>query len=167
MAAELEMTTDEKTEGESLQIGGEDVKVEMPQTREIDLHARDPHGMNEHIKVRFQDIIAEPDEEIFSFDAVWTTSYKTFTLTKLWCYRITSLLFAVPLSVCWGIYFACLAFCSAWVCLPCIKSEEIECLCLRRIWNAILNSFVAPCFEAMGKCFSGFRVHAHMAKGSD
>ena len=53
MAAELEMTTEEKKEpqGESLQIGGEDVKVEMPQTREIDLHDRDPHGMNEHVKV--------------------------------------------------------------------------------------------------------------------
>ena len=49
MAAE--MTADTK-EPATLQVGGDEVKMEMPQTREIDVHDRDPMGMVQHVKVR-------------------------------------------------------------------------------------------------------------------
>lgn len=150
------MTADQK-EPATLQVGGDEVKLEMPMTREIDVHDRDPMGMVQHVKIKFQDVIAEPDTEVFSFDSVWVTSYKVFTTTKLWCYRITSLIFAVPLAVLWGITFACISFCNSWVCLPVIKTEEIEMNCVRKIWEFFLGTFVGPCFEAMGKCFGGMR----------
>lgn len=54
MAAEMEMASEEKKEPQpaTLEIGGEDVKVDVPETRAIDLHDRDPHDMNDHVKVK-------------------------------------------------------------------------------------------------------------------
>jgi len=156
-----EMSAEQKTEPATLQVGGEDIKVDMEGSgeREIDIHERDPTDMNGHIKVRFQDIIAEPDTEVFSFDKVWTLSYTVFTQTKIWCYRITSLILALPLAVCWGVYFACLSFCTAWVCVPCLKTCGIECHCFRQCYQMIFSAFLDPFFDAIGRCFRQMRVH--------
>lgn len=136
-----------------------EVKIEMPETKGIDIHNRDPQGINGHIKVKFADIIAEPDPEVYSFDKVWELSFSTFTNTKIWCYRILSAIFALPCALCWGCYFACIAFCGVWCCMPCIKSEEIEIGCVRKIWVFFVDAIVAPCCVAFGKCLGGIRVH--------
>ena len=47
MAAEM---SDQK-EPATLQVSGDEVKMEIPQTREIDIHDRDPLGMVQHVKV--------------------------------------------------------------------------------------------------------------------
>lgn len=93
---------------------------------------------------------------------------QVFTNTKVWCYRITSLILAVPLAVLWGVYFACVAFCTAWCCVPCIKSEEIELRCVKNVWRLTIDTFVAPCFDAIGRCFSniGVRVNKEWLAGS-
>jgi len=142
----------------TLTVAGTDAKIDMANQREIDIHERDPNGMNDYVKIRFHDIIAEPDPEVFSFDNVWALSYKVFTNTKVWCYRITSLILAVPLAVLWGIYFACVAFCTAWCCVPCLKSEEIELKCVKNLWKLVIDSFIAPCFEAVGRCLGNIGV---------
>jgi len=134
------------------------VKIEMPATKEIDIHHRDPLSINGHIQVRFHDIIAEPDPEVFSFDKVWELSFTSFTNTKIWCYRILSAVFAIPLSVLWGLYFACVAFCSVWCCMPCIKSEQIEIECVRKVWQALIDAFVAPCCAGIGRVFGDMRL---------
>ncbi|XP_012943658.1 caveolin-1 [Aplysia californica] len=114
--------------------------------------------MNDHVKVTFEEIFAEPHPTVYSFDGVWTTSYKVFTNTKLWCYRISTLLCAVPLSVFWGIYFALLACCTIWCCRPCIKAYEIELSCVRGFVVAVLDAIYRPCYETMGYLFFNIRV---------
>lgn len=156
MSAEM---SDQKSEPATLQVAGEDVKLNGEQKdEEIDLSERDPNDMNAQVKIKFEDIIGEPDPEVYSFDKVWVLSFKAFSATKLWCYRISSLLCALPLSVCWGCYFACVAFCRIWVCVPCLKSIDIELLCFRRVYTICLQTFCAPWFEAAGKFWSNINL---------
>ncbi|XP_064632946.1 caveolin-3-like [Lineus longissimus] len=145
---------------------GEDIKLTVEgestspafESRNIDVGQRDPLNINDHLKVTFEDIIAEPEQTTYSFDKVWILSYKVFTSTKLWCYRITSLLCAIPAMIFWGIYFACLAFCTIWCCVPCYKAFGIELHCAKKIFQTVLGAFYEPCWAAIGKCWSNIRV---------
>jgi len=119
---------------------------------------RDPNQMNDHIKVKFHDIFAEPDAEIFTPQNVWGIATNLFTQVKFWCYRITSLICVLPLTVCWGCYFACIAFWSVWCCIPCLKSEQICCVCFKQVWQQLIDALVAPCCEAFGKLMSGIKI---------
>ncbi|XP_060691217.1 caveolin-3-like isoform X1 [Hemiscyllium ocellatum] len=127
-------------------------------TKEIDLVNRDPKQINEDVvKIDFEDVIAEP-EGIHSLDGVWKFSVTTFTVSKYWCYRILSALCGVPLSVCWGLYFACLSFCHIWTIVPCLKSFVIEMQCFSRLYSLCIHTFCDPFYEALGKLFSNIRV---------
>uniref|UniRef100_A0A1I8IKV9 Caveolin n=2 Tax=Macrostomum lignano TaxID=282301 RepID=A0A1I8IKV9_9PLAT len=121
---------------------------------QMDIVTRDPNSLNIHCKVQFEDIIAEPDPTVFSFDNVWTCSFKVFTSTKLWCYRIISLICAIPAAICWGIEFAMLSFCTIWCWQPSLKAFDISLWYTRRIYEILLKVFVEPCFHAFGKCLS-------------
>ncbi|KAK3738803.1 hypothetical protein RRG08_035682 [Elysia crispata] len=126
---------------------------------------RDPTRMNQHVKVIFDEVFAEPHETIHSFDSVWLTSNKVFTFTKTWCYRLTTAVCAVPLSVLWGIHFACMACVTIWCCQPCIKSYQIELSCIRGFFQSLLDAIYRPCFETMGYFFHHIRVQVR--KGDD
>ncbi|XP_041047995.1 caveolin-3 [Carcharodon carcharias] len=129
--------------------------------KEIDLVNRDPKHINEDVvKIEFDDVFAEP-EGSYSLDKVWKISFTTFTVSKYWCYRILSAIFGVPLSVFWGLYFACLTFCHIWTILPCIKSCLIEMHCFSRIYSLCIHTFCDPFYEALGKLFSSIRVTLH------
>ncbi|XP_013403000.1 caveolin-3 [Lingula anatina] len=138
-------------------VAGEEVKVTLGPD-DIDIMNRDPDEINQHLKVTFSDIFAEPHPTIFSFDKVWVLSYQAFTATQLWCYRILSLICGLPCAVCWGIEFACISFCNIWVCVPYVKAFYISLHCIRKIFEPFMDTFVAPCYLAMGKIFSSIKV---------
>jgi len=152
---------------------GEDVKLEMtptppeqpdtPVQGSVGTGNRDPQGINQHVKVQFDEIFGEPDKEIYSFDKVWTLGSLVFSQTKLWCYRITSLICVLPLAVCWGCSFACVSFCSVWCCMPCFRCQQIKCVFFKNCWKLYIDSCVAPFWAAIGSVFSGIRVRqAHV-----
>ncbi len=90
---------------------------------------------------------------------------QVFTLTKLWCYRVTSLIFALPLAVCCGVNFACASFCRIWCCIPCFRCCDLELLCVKRFWDLVLQSFLAPCCDAYGRILSHIRIR--LARGTE
>ncbi|XP_071350892.1 caveolin-3-like [Trachinotus anak] len=127
-------------------------------TREVDLINRDPKQINEDVvKVNFEDVIAEP-VGTHSLDGVWKASYTTFTVSKYCCYRCLTAVLGIPLSLLWGLLFACLSFCHIWAVVPCIKSCVIESQCLSRLYSQVIHTFIGPFFEAMGKMYSGVKV---------
>ena len=79
-------------------------------------------------------------------------SPQAFTVTKMWCYKITSLILGVPCAVIWGIYFACLAFCTSWCCMPCIRSEVSISL------SAVFLTFLKV-FGIMKEIEKSFKLH--------
>lgn len=157
--------SDEKKDPATLDVQ-EDVKLNSPEgglateshDPAVDCLDRDPNSINDHVKVRFSDIFAEPDEEVHSFDKIWVLSFKVFTLVKVWCYRITSVILALPCAVCWGCHFACLSFCQIWCCIPCLKACDVDLWCVRKIWTVCIDSFIGPCCAAYGLIFSRFNV---------
>ncbi|XP_035693613.1 caveolin-3-like [Branchiostoma floridae] len=120
---------------------------------------RDPKGINDHVKVTFDEIIAEP-ESAYSYDQVWDVSKRTYKGTKSWCYRILSFCCAVPLAFFWGLYFGCLACVQIWCVVPCVKGYVINLHCYGKIWALFLSTFVDPCFESIGRMFSGIKFTA-------
>jgi len=146
-------------------VGGSAAMEKMPLS--MSLNDRDPKGLQNALKevLVFSDIIGEPEPGTYSFDRIWIWSYQAFTSSKLWCYRILTLLFAIPAAVCWGLSFACLSFCHIWCCVPCIKSCNIKMLCLQKVYAAIMGAFIAPLFDAIGRCLSHIRVTS--IKGPD
>ncbi len=109
-------------------------------------------------QLTFQEVFAEPDESIFSFDQIWRVAYKVFTTVKLWWYRILSLVFGVPLACIWGVIFACISFLQIWICVPYLKGYFIEMHCIKQVFQFTLEAFVIPMYEAAGRVFSFIRV---------
>ena len=108
--------------------------------------------------MNFEEVFAEP-EGTYSFGTIWGASFRVFTDTKLWCYRFLSAACAVPCALCWGVHFACLGFSQIWVYTPTLKSFSIQIIPVAKAFSLCAKSFIAPCFEAFGKLFSGIRIH--------
>lgn len=64
-------------------------------------------------EVSFQDVIAEP-ASVRSLDGVWVWSHVLFECSRLWCYRLVSLLLAVPVSLLAGLLLALLSCLHIW-----------------------------------------------------
>lgn len=124
---------------------------------QMNIEDRDPAAMNDHVKVFFQDVFAEPGGT-HSIDGVWRTSFKAFVNTKYWCYRIITAILGVPTAVLCGIYFACLSFDYIWCIMPCLRAYIIELQCLGKIFGLCVRTFFDPFFESVGKVFGGIKV---------
>uniref|UniRef100_A0A8C4YQD4 Caveolin n=1 Tax=Gopherus evgoodei TaxID=1825980 RepID=A0A8C4YQD4_9SAUR len=74
---------------------------------------RDPHGLNTHLKLGFEDVLAEP-ASFHSFDKVWICSHALFELSKYALYKLLTLFLAIPLALVAGIVFAVLSCLHIW-----------------------------------------------------
>ncbi|XP_029465427.1 caveolin-2-like [Rhinatrema bivittatum] len=117
----------------------------------LKLDLRDPRGINSHLKMDFSDVLAEPSS-FHSFDKVWTWSDILFESSKLWCYRIISLLCAVPVSLITGFLFACLGCLHIWCVMPCSQFCTLCMPPIRTLWASILDILLAPLCSSIGRC---------------
>ncbi|KAG5210313.1 hypothetical protein JEQ12_015507 [Ovis aries] len=74
---------------------------------------RDPHRLNSHLKVGFEDVIAEP-VSTHSFDKVWICSHALFEMSKYVIYKFLTVFLAIPLAFAAGILFATLSCLHIW-----------------------------------------------------
>ncbi|KAM8756313.1 caveolin-2-like [Acanthopagrus schlegelii] len=135
-----------------------DVPTDDPNSTHSDarppLHDRDPKGVNKSLKVTFEDVIAEPPS-VRSFDKVWVWSHALFEVSRLWCYRLVSLLLAVPVSLAAGLLFAVLSCLHIWLIMPCVQLLLINMHWVQTVWSSILNILITPFFTSIGKCCGG------------
>lgn len=61
----------------------------------------------------FEDVIAEPPS-VRSGDRVWIWSNALFEVSRIWIYRIVTVLLAIPLSVIFGLLFAFMSCLHIW-----------------------------------------------------
>merc|ERR1711879_963246 len=122
---------------------------------------RDPQNLHDGLKVNFKDVIAEPDG-VHSFQTVWGTSYKTYSVSKYWCYRVLTAVLGVPFALFWGLYFAFLAFLNVWCVVPFVKCFMIQIKFISEIWSLLVKTFLDPFFESIGKIFANIRLHITM-----
>uniref|UniRef100_A0A1A8G0R7 Caveolin n=2 Tax=Nothobranchius korthausae TaxID=1143690 RepID=A0A1A8G0R7_9TELE len=91
----------------------------------------------------FEDVIAE-SPSVRSFDRVRLWSHALFEVSRLWCYRLISLLLAVPVSLAAGLLFAELSCLHIWLILPCVQLLLINMRWIHTVWATILNIFITP-----------------------
>jgi len=122
----------------------------------LDLLNRDPNNINDHLKVAFEDVLAEP-AGIHSPACVWSNSYKCFECCKSLCYTIMTVCCGICIAAEWGCEFAEIAFCHIWYVTPCFKVCELNCGCLQKLYGMLVHCCLDPWCEAMSLCFSAFK----------
>jgi len=133
---------------------GESVKMPL---EEVDLEVRDPNGINEHVKVAFEDIIAEPPGA-HSADCVWRLSNRCFAAGRDLCYIVMTFLCAPSYALCWGCQFACITFEHIWELTPFMRVLSINCGCCKKFLTICVDCLIVPCAEACGMCCSKIQV---------
>ncbi|XP_051931476.1 caveolin-2 [Hippocampus zosterae] len=131
--------------------------VDISDTKPL-LDVRDPRGMNDCLKVTFEDVIAEP-VSVRSGDRVWIWSHALFEVCRIWVYRIITVLLAIPMSVLSGILFAVLSCIHIWMISPCIKCILIGTRWLQNLWGVVLDVIARPLLTSAGRCCGGFSIH--------
>ncbi|BFZ08381.1 hypothetical protein BsWGS_11420 [Bradybaena similaris] len=123
----------------------------------VDMVNRDPNGLNDHVKVHFDEVLAEPDGA-HSIDCVWGASYTCFTCCKNCYYKFLTVLFGIPIAFCWGWEFACITFWHVWCITPTMRRYMINCGCLQKFYGTCVQCYLQPVCEAFSYCFSNIRV---------
>ncbi|XP_078530482.1 caveolin-2 [Lissotriton helveticus] len=118
---------------------------------------RDPQGLNSHLQIGFEDLIAEPSTT-HSFDKVWICGHALFEVSRYLVYKLLTLLLAIPLAFLAGLIFALLSCVHIWIVMPFIKTCLIMLPSVKTIWKTTTEAFIAPCFSSKGKIFSSVRV---------
>ncbi|XP_071082935.1 caveolin-1-like [Haliotis cracherodii] len=122
----------------------------------VDVLNRDPNNINDHVKVEFEDILAEPDGA-HSFDCVWTASNLCFNCCKGFLYKLLTLLCGICIAMHWGCEFAVIAFNHIWIITPCFKILELNCGCLKKLYGMCVHCALDPWCESCGLFFTAFR----------
>uniref|UniRef100_V9KYG6 Caveolin n=1 Tax=Callorhinchus milii TaxID=7868 RepID=V9KYG6_CALMI len=118
---------------------------------------RDPHGINRHLKVSFEEVLAEPSTT-HSSDKVWSWSAIGFEVCKLWSYRILSVLCAIPFSLLTGFLFALATCLHIWCVIPCVR---ISLMCLppfQTMCRSSLDTVLGPLCSSAGRCLGKFQL---------
>jgi hypothetical protein len=123
----------------------------------IDLEKRDPNEINDHLKVHFEDVLAEPGGA-HSNDCVWKCSYRCFQCSKICCYRCLAALCGCCIALCWGWQFAIVTFTHVWYYTPCLRLFSVNCGCVQKFWGTALQCCLAPICETIGLCLSRIQV---------
>ncbi|KAG9260648.1 caveolin-2 [Astyanax mexicanus] len=134
----------------------EDLASTQSDTRPL-INERDPRQINECLKVSFEDVIAEP-MTVRSGDRVWIWSNALFEVSRVWFYRIITVLLAVPVSIIAGILFAILSCLHIWLFTPCVKMVLINTGWLETLWSSILDIIILPFYQSVAKCCGGFSI---------
>ncbi|XP_026163766.1 caveolin-2 [Mastacembelus armatus] len=131
--------------------------VEISDTKPL-INVRDPRGINDCLKVTFEDVIAEP-VSVRSGDRVWIWSNALFEVSRVWIYRIVTVLLAIPMSIISGLLFAILSCFHIWMVGPCIQCILIGTRWLQSLWSVVLGVIVRPFLTSAGRCYGGFSIH--------
>ncbi|XP_034308282.1 caveolin-1-like [Magallana gigas] len=125
--------------------------------KELDMVDRDPNGINSHVKVAFEDVLAEPDGA-HSIDCVWLCSYSCFNCGKNCCYKLMTTLCGMCLALAWGCEFALITFQQVWCVTPSLRIFGICMGCMQKFFGTFMSCCLAPICETVGLCFSNITV---------
>uniref|UniRef100_A0A671QAH0 Caveolin n=1 Tax=Sinocyclocheilus anshuiensis TaxID=1608454 RepID=A0A671QAH0_9TELE len=122
------------------QTKGQDSLATHSNTKAL-IKDRDPKGINKCLKVTFEDVIARP-ASVRSCDKV----------SRLWFYRIVSLLLAVPVALVAGLLFAVLSCLHIWLIVPSVQILVINLHWIKVVWHNVLNIAISPLFRIVLNC---------------
>jgi len=121
---------------------------------------RDEKGMAQHVALSFEDVFAEPDQTQ-SWDCVWRLTHRLFTATRLFMYRLLTLIIVVPVALIFALLFALAAVLNNFICVPGARFLAIPLTWLAKAWNFLVRSIFDPLFRSLSLCFSGMSIRRH------
>ncbi|CAF1166540.1 unnamed protein product [Didymodactylos carnosus] len=125
---------------------------------QMDTNQRDPHGINKHLQLDWQNVFCEPDPSSHNFSVLWSVSYFTYYYTKLCMYRLLVTLIGIPLVFAWALIFAVYTFFMIYWVAPSRRLFQSLILETGIYINDICSAFIGPVFRAIGQQFSDIRV---------
>uniref|UniRef100_A0A1I7UXJ0 Caveolin n=1 Tax=Caenorhabditis tropicalis TaxID=1561998 RepID=A0A1I7UXJ0_9PELO len=125
----------------------------------IDLVNRDTNNINNHVQLNFEDIFGEADSQ-HSWDCVWRLNHTVFTATRLFIYRLVSIL-ALPFTILFAIFFGLLVSINVFIVVPLGKLLSIPGNLLAKIWNWLVHAVFDPIASAIGLIFSNFNIRKY------
>lgn len=118
---------------------------------------RDPNNVNDDVKIRFEEIIAEP-EGYHSSKYIWHLSNEVYQFVKNAGYYFLSCICGVPIACFWGMLFAFVACVHVWVYSPLFKNCKIKMGCWSNFWSLILATIFDPFFESCAKMCGSVKI---------
>nr|ABI93673.1 caveolin 2 [Ornithorhynchus anatinus] len=118
---------------------------------------RDPRGLNAHLQLGFEDVIAEPPSA-HTFDSIWIFSHAFFELSKYIIYKLLTVVLAIPLAFVAGLVFATLSCLHIWIVMPFVKTCLMVLPSVQAVWKSGTSVLVAPLCQSFGKIFSSVRL---------
>ncbi|KAL4235179.1 Caveolin-2 [Mactra antiquata] len=112
----------------------------------IDIIDRDPHGINAHITIQFEEVIGEVTH-LRSLTNCWNCVRCCYTFWKDLLYKLLSLCCAFPNAVIFGCWFGLNAFLLVWILTPFSHACNMCCgTCIRKMANQCFSCAVGvPC----------------------
>lgn len=123
----------------------------------VDLQLRDPNGINSHLQVTFEDVLAEPDGT-HSCDCVWSTSFWCFTNGKNCCYGFLTGICGICIALFWGCEFAFITFDQVWCMTPLLRVFSVYLGCCQKFFGTLVQCCMAPVCETCGLMFSRIMI---------
>ncbi|CAI4222641.1 unnamed protein product [Auanema sp. JU1783] len=125
----------------------------------INIDDRDGYKINEPLKLSFAEIYAEPGADYHSIACVWTNSFRAFELTRIYTYKILTLILGIPIAFIFGLIFAFVTFMAIWIGRPLMRLTRMGLALVFQLTAMIAIYAVRPFFYAAGACFSTARLH--------
>ncbi|KAJ8302397.1 hypothetical protein KUTeg_021384 [Tegillarca granosa] len=132
----------------------------MKMAEAVDLDQRDVNELNTHVKVMFEDVLAEP-EGAHSPDCLWNFSHSCFNCGKTCCYNFLSSLCGLFIALAWGCEFGTVVFQHVWCYTPCLRIMAIYFVCFQKYFGTVISCCLAPLCESCGLFFSRINVYNH------
>lgn len=129
----------------------------------LDLTNRDETGLNDHVKLAFEDILAEP-EGYHSWDCLWKATFRLFHGLRGFLYRLLSLVLAIPAAIVWALVFALLTALNVFCCVPGARAAAIPGFWLGKLWNFLLRSVLDPIFRSAALLCSAVHIRRSQAE---
>lgn len=115
---------------------------------------RDPNNINDHLKVDFYSVLAEPTTSPQSLDCTWECSEIFFTCFFDCSYKLFSLFCGVCMAIYWAFEFVPVIFSSVWIFTPLRQFFYMACgFWCKSVWTLCLRCCVKPCARSCGHLF--------------
>ena len=126
------------------------VSPKEPPTKEN----RDPNNLNDHLKLQFSDVLAEPSSGPQSIDCTWECSEVFFSCCLECWYKLLTLLCGVCIAIYWGLQFVPVLLSNIWIFTPLRQLFWVACgFWCKNVWTLCTRCFLKPCMRSCGLLF--------------
>ncbi|CAF0843985.1 unnamed protein product [Adineta ricciae] len=132
--------------------------TQFPSSSVHDPDNRDPVKINQHLQFDFFHVIAEPDTSAYSFEVFHKISHQVYHYSKIFIYRLLTVLVGLPLMLFWGLAFGAYTFLMVWVFVPMRQLTRTQIAEMGVYVQAACDAIIGPTHRAMGQMFSNIRV---------